>query len=646
MKKIPLALLLLLTGLLAYGQDYRLGKVSRAELEQRSHPTDTSAPAAILYKKGHTYFVLDLDGYWSMVTEVEYRIKIYKREGYKYATDKLTYYTGGKTVKASYSDAYTYNLVDGKIERTKLKGDGEFRENIEDNYRQRIITMPNVKEGSVIEYKYTISTPYFTVFSDWLFQHEIPVNHVSYEVAIPVYFNYNRFLSGYVKVDQSDGKVRLGPGGRFNESVTTFTAKDVKAIKDEGYVNNIRNYTSILMHELASTHFPSGKEEYATDWGSVTKRIYDDKDFGKELGYNTYFRPDLSAITAGITSVTDKTAAIFKYVQNRMNWNGETSYYCEKGVKKAYEDKVGNSAEINLMLVAMLREAQVPAHPILVSTRSNGVALFPNRAAYNYVVAGVEDGKDIILLDATSKNTTPGILPMRALNWEGRMIRNDGSSVKVDLMPDTNSRDVVSITAAIEPQGDVVGKARVQHYEHYAYIFREKYSGMASESYIQQMEKRFGDIEITGYSVEDDKNAAKPVSEIYSFALSRAAEVVGNKIYLSPMLFFADSQNPFNKETREYPVDFGFPYQDRYVFTLTIPEGYEIESLPKPIALKMEENIGSFRYNITAKDTTIQIGISLDINYPNVSQSYYPTLRDFFMKMTDKQNEKIVLKKK
>ncbi|MGQ2983363.1 DUF3857 domain-containing protein [Flavobacterium sp.] len=647
MKKIPLALLLLLTGLLAYGQEYRLGKVSRAELEQRSHPADTSAPAAILYKKGHTYFVLDLDGYWSMITEVEYRIKIYKKDGYKYATDKLTYYTGGKTVKASYSDAYTYNLVDGKIERTKLKGDGEFRENIEDNYRQRIITMPNVKEGSVIEYKYTITTPYFTVFSDWLFQHEIPVNHVSYEVAIPVYFNYNRFLSGYVKVDQSEGKVRLGAGGRFNESVTTFTAKDVKAIKDEGYVNNIRNYTSILMHELASTHFPSGKEEYATDWGSVTKRIYDDMDFGKELEYNSYFRADLSEITAGITSVTDKTAAIFKYVQNRMNWNGETSYYCEKGVKKAYEDKVGNSAEINLMLVAMLREAQVPAHPILVSTRSNGVALFPNRAAYNYVVAGVEDGKNIVLLDATSKNTTPGILPVRALNWEGRMIRNDGSSVEVDLMPHSNACDMVSITAAIDPDGSVAGNARLQHFDHYAYLFREKYAGMASESYVQQLEKKYSNTEISDNVVENSgKDLAKPVTETYSFIHNGSIEIAGNRMYISPMLFLGGRQDTFTKETREYPVDFGFPYQDRYVFTLTIPEGYEIESFPKPIALKMEENIGSFRYNITAKDATIQIGITLDINYPNVSQSYYPTLRSFFMKMNDKQNEKIVLKKK
>ncbi len=641
-----LQLLFLLAGFMAFGQDFRPGKVSRAELEEKIHPTDTSAPAAILYKKGKTYFVLDIDGYWSMITDVEYRIKVYKKEGYKYATDKLTYYTGGKTIKAYYSDAYTYNLVDGKIEKTKLRGDGEFKDKVEDNYSQRTITMPNVKEGSVIEYKYTIETPYFTVFRDWYFQYDIPANFVSYEIAVPLYFNYNRVLSGYVKVDQSDAKVRPGQGGRFNETVTTFTAKDVKAIKEESYVNNLRNYTSILMHELASTHFPSGTEEYATSWESVTKRIYDSEDFGKELRQTAYFKEDLKGLLGSTASQADKTDIIFNYVKNRMNWDGETDYYCEKGVKKAYEDKVGNSAEINLMLTAMLREADIPAHPVLISTRSNGVALFPNRTAYNYVVAGVESGKNVILLDATSKYTTKNIVPLRALNWEGRMIRKDGTSLEVDLMPDTNSRDIVSIVASIATDGTVSGKVREQHYDYYGYIFRDKYAGMASASYIEKMEKRYGTMEIIDYKVENMEDVSKPVSETYTFEYNSSVEVVGDKMYISPMLFYTMKQSPFLKETREYPVDFGFPYQDRYVFTLNIPEGYVVDFLPKPVAIGMEENIGSFKYNSSAKENTIQLGISLDINFANVSQNYYPTLRDFFAKVIEKQNERIVLKKK
>jgi hypothetical protein len=65
---------------------------------------------------------------------------------------------------------------------------------------------------------------------------------------------------------------------------------------------------------------------------------------------------------------------------------------CNEGVKKAYKDKTGNVAEINLMLTAMLRYAGLNANPVLVSTRSNGIAIFPNRTAFNYVIAAVENG--------------------------------------------------------------------------------------------------------------------------------------------------------------------------------------------------------------------------------------------------------------
>ena len=124
-----------------------------------------------------------------------------------------------------------------------------------------------------------------------------------------------------------------------------------------------------------------------------------------------------------------------------MVWNENNSYNCEKGVKKAFKEKVGNSADINLMLVAMLRHAGLDANPIIVSTRSNGIAIFPSRFAFNYVIVGVKLSNDenIVLLDATNKNTLPNILPLKVLNWSGRMLMPNGTSKEVDLNPKKTS---------------------------------------------------------------------------------------------------------------------------------------------------------------------------------------------------------------
>lgn len=120
-------LLLLITNVTA--QEFKLGKVSIAELEQKVHPKDSSAAAAILYKKGKTRMEYDENYGFVIITEVETRIKIYKKEGYEWANQNVWYYNESNfKEKVSFSDAVTYNLVDGNIEKTKLKSDGVFDE--------------------------------------------------------------------------------------------------------------------------------------------------------------------------------------------------------------------------------------------------------------------------------------------------------------------------------------------------------------------------------------------------------------------------------------------------------------------------------------------------------------------------------------
>ena len=133
--------------------------------------------------------------------------------------------------------------------------------------------------------------------------------------------------------------------------------------------------------------------------------------------------------------------------------------------------------------------------------------------------------------------------------------------------------------------------------------------------------------------------------ETYDFTHTNMVERIGGKIYFSPMLYFAKVENPFKQEKREFPVDFPFPYQDKYTFSITIPDGYEIESLPKALSVVMEENLGSFKFNISSVGKTIQVMATIDVNSSHFSPNYYPTLKNFYKAMIEKQNEKVVLKK-
>jgi len=620
-------------------------RINKDELAQKTHPQDSTAVAAYLYKHGKTWYEL-VDNYWVMVTEVYSRIKIYKKDGYDYANPKIDFYSGSKRAKGYFSEANTYNLVGGTVEKTAMKTDSQFEETLQEDYTRKKITLPNVREGSVIEYKYTIRTPYFGEFRDFYFQYGIPANDVRYDVWIPEYFYYNVYKVGYITIDTSISQTVLNKKTQTKESYINYTAKNIPPIKDEAYVTNIDNFTGIVKYELAAIGMPNQQPEYyATDWKTVAKKIYEHEKFGRELRFNSYFEAAIDPLIPKTATETEKITAIFDYVKAYMNWNGENSYMCDTGVKKAYEAKVGNTAEINLMLTAMLRYAGLDANPVLVSTRANGVALFPTRYAYNYVIAAVKTGDKTLLLDATSKYAQPNIMPTRALNWQGRLIKKNGDTEEIDLMPKTNSKESISIVAEMAANGTISGKVRDQYWDYEAFIFREKYGNTQQESYLEELEKNYKGITINDYKVTNQKEATKPLVEEYAFTHNLVTDNINGKIYFNPLLFLTHTVNPLKQETREYPIDFSFPRQDKYTIILKIPPGYKVESFPQPISISMEQNIGSFKYNISAADTTIQVSVTFDINYSSVSPDYYKTLKDFYQKMIEKQNEKIVLVK-
>lgn len=650
-------------------QEFKLGKVSIAELEEKEHPKDPSAPAAILFKKGEVRFEYSENQGLEVVTVVQTRIKIYKKEGYGWANHKIRYYLENSSEEnVSYSDAVTYNLADGKIEKTKLKSDGTFIEKINKYWGRKKIAMPNVKEGSVIEFEYQIRSPRVGSLRDWDFQTSIPVNYSEYVTKVPEYYEYKIFQKGFIfpKVNvvgyrnsfTINSKERSGGSWsatktefsqdkiEFQETKTTYLAKDLPAMKEESFVNNIDNYTASVSHELSLTNYPNTPvKKYSTDWESVVKTIYDYDEFGQELNKTGYFEKDITALLAGKNLQSERISAIFNYVKSAVKWNDHESFYCEGGAKKAYKEKTGNTAEINLMLVAMLRYAEIDANPVLISTRDNGITLFPTRTAFNCVIAGVETPEGLILLDATEKYSEPNILPLRDLNWIGRLIRKDGTSTEVDLMPKTLSLEAVSMNVDLKNNGTAEGKIRNQFGSHEALEFRKKYLGANTDSYLEKLENKNNDIEISDYVRENDLDLSQPIVEKFAFKDTKDMEIINDKIYISPMLYLAEKVNPFKQEVREYPVDFGYPKRERYNININIPEGFTIESLPQSMNIATEGNIGVFKYTIAKTENSIQLIITKDVNAAIVQADFYPILKDFYQQITDKQNEKIVLKK-
>lgn len=657
---VKIALFLLLMVSVVKAQELKLGKVTIAELEEKQYPKDTAAVAAILYKKGRTFFTYNVKTGFAANHEFTFRIKIYKKEGLGWANFEVPYYIGYEKLKEDYlsfNDAVTYNLEGGTIVKTKLNNEGSFKTKIDENWKKASISMPNVKVGSIVEFSFLLKSENIVKFPVYDIQYAIPVKYSEYRTEVPEYYIYKTLLKGYVDV-QSESKYENGSvnyNNEYNQSNTmrykqinsSYIAKEVPAIKEEEYVDNLKNYKSSIHNELERTRFPeSPVKDYAITWEGVAKTIFESKDFGGQLKESSFLINDLGLILKDIDSKEERLKVVFKFVQEKMNWNNKYGYYTDKGVVKAYADRTGNIAEINFILISMLRLSGISADPVLISTLEHGVPVFPSRTDFNYVVAMAEiDGKQI-LLDATHNYTTQNILPLNTLNWKGRLIKQDGTSFEINLVPTTPSVVNYNLSAKVDASGEISGeiKSRKSNYE--AYKFRDKYAGMNSDTYIEKLEDLYSGIEISKYTIVN-KNAdlLKPVDESFAFKSTNQSEIIGEEIFLSPMLFFTLHKNPFVQDKRKMPIYFGYPILNKYNISIEIPEGYQVESLPKGINLSTGDGSFSFKYFLEKNENRIQIVVQSETKNAVVSAEDYLMLKDFYQQIMDKQKEKIVLKK-
>lgn len=666
MRKSILYILTFLCAITIYAQDVEFGDISKEMLQQEKHLNDPEASAAVLYEKTYiTTRYIQGQGF-QLETNIHRRIKIYTKEGFEKANHSILLYKDrGENERVSGLKAFTYNLENGKIEKAKLRKEGIFTENRSENWEIEKLTMPNVKEGSIVEYKYKVVSPYWQNVNEIYFQYDIPVDHIEVVFEAHNYFTYKKHYKGYFRLEPKEeirsGKIRLTSkskswaGNRtsvsedeidFDYKISRFELKNVPALKDENFVSNIENYRSAVKFELAQVQMPNDIPQYLTKtWDDVVKTIYRSEYFGGQLAKTSYFENDVDELTAGVSDDMKKASMIYNFIRDKVKWNGNYGKYTDVGVRKAYKENTGNVAEMNLILTAMLRHAGLNANPVILSSRNHGIKMFPTLDGFNYVIAAIEVENAVILLDATNYYGEPNVLPMRALNWSGKLIRKDGSWSDISLMPRTAAMRVTSINVTLNENGDIEGKQRTQFTSHNALGFREVYAKADKEDYLEKLENNIGDIEIDEHDVKNLKKIGKPVLESYAFTKESQAEVIGDKIYFSPLFFLATSENIFKAEERVYPIDFGYPWKRKIMMNIKLPEGYEVESLPEATAVRLPENLGLYTFNISKTPMGISVVMSKEINSSIITPDKYSALREFYKVLVEKEQEKVVLKK-
>ena len=660
-----------------YAQEVKFGKVSKENLEEEFYPLDSTADAAYLYKKRKTYYeFLQREGRFQIVTEIHEKIKIYTKEGLDFATKSVAFYKpeSGDEESVTSIKGYTFSLVNGKVEKTKLSKSSVFEEKRNKYTTLKKITFPKVNKGSVIEIKYKLVSPYTRTIDDLEFQYNIPVKKIRYEISIPEYYVFNKRAKGFYFIKPKEeyksknitytvknpGKGRAGVRDanrttydynkiNYEAKNYTFLENNIPALKNnEPFVNSIKNYRGGLKFEITEVNFTKlgGERKFlSSNWNDVSKQIYKSSSFGSELEKSSYYKDDINSIISSSKTDLEKIVAIFQFVKSKVKWNGYKDKYTYNGVKKAYKEGVGNVGDINLMLTSMLRFAGLNANPVLVSSRGNGVPLFPTLKGFDYVISMVQfPGKTYLLLDATEQNSIPNILPKRDLNWDGRLVKKDGTSSWVKLTPTKAAIEDNMLMVKISEDLTMEGFIRTKLENLNALSFRNNYNHIKEEELVLKYEED-NSIEVEDFKIENKKNLIKPIVKKIKFSSEDLIEEINGKLYIEPLLFLTKHNNPFKLEERKFPIDFSNAWKTINRVNIEIPKGYKVEKLPELLAIGLPENIGIFKFQVKQIGTKIKTISILQFNEPLVGAQYYKDLKDFYSKLIKTQSEKIVLMK-
>ena len=653
----------------AQTKEFKFGKFEITELQSTKCKIDSDANAYVIGDYGYTTFDYSDNNGFQLVFNRHTRIKILKKASFELANFEVELYKSGKNEESiSELKGITYNLEDGKIVTSKLDKKSIFKQEIDEHRNSVKFTMPNVKEGCIIEVYYEIKSDFWSI-PKWQFQEMVPVLYSQYIMHIPEYLNYKFFQNGYQQIQQFKKSESTSFNYTWNEvdqvgmripnsthiekidymaNIYTYIGKDIKAFHDEPYMTSRSNYLSSLDVELQSTSFPhSLMKIYASDWKSITQELLKNEYFGNIIQRQNPTNQIINTATKGITDPLKKAIAIYEYIRDNFKWNEANRKYASKGIRKIIDDRSGNSADLNLLLIAALRNADLKAEPVVLSTRDNGriITEYPMLQKLNYVIAQLNIGDQQFLLDVTDKYAPFGFLPEKCLNGQGRII-SDQQFGDVELSTKTNYLSNINISATLGENGEVIGKWTEINKGYAANTLRKNLGASKSkDDYIQDFQKKYPSFTINNYSFENLDSLHREVINKYDFTITSGVEITGNLMMMHPLLIEQLEENIFKSQERQFPVDYSFITSKTYIITLEIPKGYKVETLPKSISLSLPGKEASFMYSTNMIENKIQMIRKFSINKTMFLVDDYSSLKDFYKLRVSKEAEVIVLKK-
>ncbi|NJN28042.1 MAG: DUF3857 and transglutaminase domain-containing protein [Cyclobacteriaceae bacterium] len=627
------------------------GVLSQDEINMKSYGNDPDAGAVVLYDIGESEFIDTQQGFDIKFTHTK-KIKIFSNSSIDEAEIKVPYYVDGygKTEMIEKIQAYSYNFENGRTVKKILDEKNIYDEIINERWRAKKFVIPDVKAGTIIEYKVELITPFHFNLPDWEFQDNIPTIYSKYTVKLIPFYEYMFIAQGINKfthqsAEESKKLDRTIGSIKYKEMIYTFVMENVPAFTDEAYITSDDDYLMKLDFQLAKINSLNGpKIEIMTSWEDMNKELLKHQDFGKHIKKSAGIAKDLlnEELQVEGLDALGTTKAIVEYVKSAFSWNGNYAKYASKDPKALMLEKSGNAADINLFLIGMLQAAGIEAKPVVLSTRNHGKIKtdYPFSHFFNDVIALVVVEGQIFLTDGTETHLAFNRIPPMCINEKGLVVDEKEAKwifLNTSILSKTKNDFNIKLNTE-DMSADVLLVSHASEFESLNY--KKKYNNDSTQLTRQMLQKGFSEVNKlrTMYFDKPDK------SYIMAFEGKTKVDVIDDKFLISPFLNLPMNKNLLTHKTRSYPVDFIYPNSDSYQTNITIPDDYVVLDMPEDLEIKNDLANIILKYQQTKNVVTVTGEYTFKKSTYEVNE--YDTIKSYLDTVVKKFNTQIVIGKK
>lgn len=627
------------------------GKLAEKDIITKQCHFDTLAPGVVMYE----FCLLKASLYKLPVINVYRRIKVFDKQKFdSYANVSIHYYSRNNTENVNNLEAQTVNInEDGDTLIYEVDKKHIYTTN-EDEYTDKIsFSFPKVQDGSILEYRYEITTKNRINPYTWYFQNNLPTLQSSCCGLVGEGINLNLIVIGEKTTNEID---------KADEKLNTITLHNLEAIPDEPYCPSLRDYIEQIQFQLGGYFlvskglFDEGDTthwNFITNWDEFNKKVYNTQSYKFFLSKKGFARRILKDVV-GERDLSDeqKVREIYNYVCKNTHWNEKYKIFPNVLVpKEVINNKNGNnSAEINLFLVLLLRQAGFEANPVLIGTNDRGLITrkFPVLQQFNHVLATVRCNEKQITLDAIYDGYPLGLLPKNDLNYYGFVLGEENWRW-LEIEAPVSAKEIINGYIDYSDVSKPVIKMRMTFSGYVAVMHRSAISASGDiERYLKKMIiKGDNEVKIDTVSIDNLWKNDKPLKITFQYHYENSMDNESDLLFIRWLTTnHSWNKNPFVNPKRQLPVDLYYPYSLMYNVTLRLPEGYEIAEIPENVQSRSGNKISYIYSSANTGNQMIQNRFVFQIINPLFDVSEYSGLRDICAQLIKKGEEQIFLKKK